>query len=68
MDSLQCPLAFLNSEQPMDLQRLKEIEEHVAANSPDCPHPPLKNLVLDNNPLRAAPHCYWHATPTNSTV
>jgi len=67
MDSLHCcPLdrqAFLSSEQPMGLQRLKEIEEHLAANSSDCPHPPLKELVFDNNsiigsnPLILACHC-----------
>ena len=67
MDSPHCcPLdrqAFLTSEQPMGLQRLKEIEEHVAANNSDCPHPPLKELVLANNsiigstPLLLACHC-----------
>jgi len=54
MDSLQCPLAFRNSEHPMGLQRLMEIEEHVAANSPDCPHPPLKDLVFDDNSINGS--------------
>jgi len=52
MESLQCPLgrqAFLTPEQPMGLQQLTEIEEHVAANNLDCPHPPLKDLVFDGN-------------------
>lgn len=35
----------------MDLQRLTEIEEPVAANSPDCPHPPFKDLVFDNSSI-----------------
>ena len=56
MDSLHCcPLdrqAFLSSEQPMGLQRWKEIEEHLAANSSDCPHSPLKDLVFDNDSIK----------------
>ncbi len=55
--------AFLSLKRPMGLQRLPEIVEHIAANNPNCPHPPLKELVFDINsikgstPLLLASHC-----------
>jgi len=55
MASLQCPLgwqAFLTLEKPMCLQHLTAIEEHVAANCPNCPHPPLKDIFFTDDSIK----------------
>lgn len=56
MGSLQCPLsrqAFITLEEPMGLQHVLKIEEHVATNSSDCPHLPLKDIFF-NKPIRGS--------------
>jgi len=56
MASLQCPLTrqtFITLEEPMGIHHLLKLEEHVAANSPDCPHPPLKDSFF-NYPIRGS--------------
>jgi len=52
-----CPLnpQMFRSEQPMEMEHLKEIEEHVKSNRTDCPHLPLKYLVFhDNSPIKGS--------------
>jgi len=55
MVSPQCPLglqAFRTLKKPMSLQHLAAIEEHVAANCPDCPHPPLKDIFFKDDSIK----------------
>jgi len=52
-----CPLDFqatlVNSKQQMTLQHVQQIEEHVAASNSNCPHPELKDIVL-NDPIEGS--------------
>jgi len=46
----------------MTLQHVQQIEEHVAANSSDCPHPPLKDMLFNGSIKGSSPlllACYY---------
>ena len=65
MLSPPCPLgrkAFLNLKKRMRLEHIHQIEEHVAASNPDCPHPPLKDIVINDSIRGSTPlllACYY---------
>ncbi len=68
-----CPLdlqaILVDLEQQMTLQHVQEIEEHVAASSLDCPHPSLKDIVL-NDPIKGSSPllmaCFYGEPPLNA--